>query len=103
MNANEVTEKLVAIHRDYQKDGGYDDAAGVRATTCPLTDLAGFDSDFIPEIVRRLAKDLGMEFPAGTRVKNIYVSDDGERKLTIAEIGRRFLQKYAPKDKGVAV
>lgn len=103
MEQRDVTDKLVAIHREYQKSGGYDDTDGVSAKTCPLTDLAGFESDFIPEIVRRLAKELGKPFPDGTRVKNIYISEDRTKKLTINEIGRRFIQTYFSAKKGVKV
>ena len=99
MDLQTITAKLVAIHRDYQDAGGYDDANAVTPTTCPLDDLNGFDSDFIPEIVRRLAKDLDVPFSPGTKVRNIYVSEDGQRKLKIEEIGRRFLKKYVPASK----
>ena len=103
MELKEVTDKLVSIHREYQKLGGYDDSDSVSAKSCPLTDLNGFDSDFIPEIVRRLAKELGRPFADGTRVKNIYVSEDRKKKLTIKEIGRRFIKMYVSSKKGVTV
>ena len=56
----------------------------------------GFDSDFIPEIVRRVARELGCPLPKGTRVRNIYV--DKGRKLTIGEIARKMVEKYAAKE-----
>jgi hypothetical protein len=85
---------LVEIHRDYQHAGGFADAASISPQTCPLTSLQGFDSDFIPEIVRRLARTLGQPLPEGTRVKNIYISPDRQRKLTIAETAQRFVAMY---------
>jgi hypothetical protein len=95
MKKDDVVAKLVEIHRDYQRGGGYDDEDKVQPPTSPLDGLKGFESDFIPEIVRRLARDLGHPFPEGTRVKNIYVSQDGKRKLSIEEIAQRFIDTYA--------
>lgn len=95
MKKEDVVAKLVEIHRDYQRGGGYDDEDKVQSPTCPLDGLKGFESDFIPEIVRRLARDLGSPLPEGTRVKNIYVSQDGKRKLSIEEIAQRFIETYA--------
>ena len=69
MEISTVIAKLIEIHRQYQRDGGYSDADKVSPTICPLKDLQGFDSDFIPEIVRRLARELGHPLPPGKRVK----------------------------------
>lgn len=95
MEPNDVVEKLVEVHREYQDAGGYDDTNKVSADTRPLADLKGFDSDFIPEIVRRVARELGCPLKKGVRVKNIYV--ERGRKLTIREIARRLVEKYAPR------
>ena len=46
--------------------------------------------------MRQLARELGSPLPKGTKIKNIYVSKDGKRKLTIDEVARRFLATYAP-------
>ena len=96
MELTTVVTHLVEIHRDYQKAGGFSDSGAVSARSCPLTALQGFDSDFIPEIVRRLARTLGHPLPEGTRVTNIYVSQDRQRKLTIEEIAERFVAVYSP-------
>jgi hypothetical protein len=61
-----------------------------------LADLKGFESDFIPEIVRRVARELDCPLPRGTRVKNIYVEKG--HKLTIRRIARKMVEKYAPKE-----
>lgn len=95
MEINEVIAKLIEIHREYQLGGGFGDADRVSANVCPLADLKEFESDFIPEIVRRVARELGQPLPKGVRVKNIYV--DKGRKLTIREIARKLIEKYAPK------
>ena len=101
MEFTTVVTRLVEIHRDYQKAGGFSDSGSVSPRSCPLTDLQGFDSDFIPEIVRRLARGLGHPLPEGTRVKNIYVSQDRQRKLTIEEVAKRFIAMYAPAESNV--
>jgi hypothetical protein len=95
MGTNEVIAKLIEIHKEFQLSGGFTDADRVTADVCPLADLEEFESDFIPAIVRQLARELGQPLPKGARVKNIYV--DKGRKLTVREIARKFLEKYAPK------
>jgi len=96
MEPDDVIEKLIEIHREYQEDSGADDADSVNANARPLADLKGFESDFIPEIVRRVARELNCPLPKGTRVKNIYVEKG--RKLTIREIAGKLVAKYAPKE-----
>jgi hypothetical protein len=96
MEPDDVIAKLIEVHREYQEDGGFDDANGVNADASPLADLKGFDSDFIPEIVRRVARELDCPLPKGTRVKNIYVEKG--RKLTIREIGQKLIEKYVRKE-----
>jgi hypothetical protein len=95
MDNADVVQTLIQMHRDAEADGGYDPDR-VTPTACPLTGLKGFDSQLIPQFVRQLARALGHPLPKGTRVKNIYVSKDGKSKLTIDEVGRRFLETYAP-------
>lgn len=95
MLQDDVVQKLIQIHRAAEADGGFDPDA-VTPTACPLTGLKGFDSQLIPQIVRKLARELGNPLAKGTKIKNIYVSKDGKRKLTIDEVARRFLETYAP-------
>lgn len=92
MSIGTVTEKLSEILKDYQ-DGEKNPIDG---DTRPLEDMKGFESDFIPEVVRRLARDVfGEPLPKGTRVKNIFVEKG--QKLTVKEIAKKFLSNYAPK------
>jgi hypothetical protein len=95
MDHAHVVRTLIQIHRDAEADGGFDPDR-VSRSTCPLTGLKGFDSQLIPQFVRQLASKLGNPLPKGTKVKNIYVSKDGKRKLTLDEVARRFLETYAP-------
>src|SRR5947209_9441919 len=101
MDTDDVIEKLIEVHKEYQEDGGADDADRVTATARPLADLKGFESDFIPEIVRRVARELDCPLPKGTRVKNIYVAKG--RKLTIRELARKMVATYAPKEGNVCL
>jgi hypothetical protein len=95
MDHADVVRTLIQIHRDAEADGGFDPDR-VTPGACPLTGLKGFDSQLVPQFVRLLARILGHPLPKGTKVKNIYVSKDGKRKLTIDEVARRFLETYAP-------
>lgn len=96
MSADDATAKLIKVHQEYQKQGGYKDADKITETTVPLADLEDFESDFIPEIIRKVARDLGCPLK-NKRVKNIYVEKG--RKLSLKEIGRKFNEIYAPKEK----
>ena len=94
MEDAEVTNALVAVHKEIQGDLGHDEM-DVTPSTCPLTGLTGFDSPLIPNAVRMVAQLLGVKLPRGAKMRNIYVSPDGKRKLTIAEIAGRFKRLYA--------
>ena len=94
MEDADVINALVAVHREIQGDlGQYE--ADVTPNTCPLTGLTGFDSPLIPNAVRMVAQRLGVKLPRGAKMRNIYVSPDGKKKLTIAEIAGRFKGLYA--------
>lgn len=100
MSVDEVAAKLGELLKEYQDDA----EAGKKPVgdgTRPLEDIKGFESDYIPEVVRKLAREVfGKPLPKGTRVKNIFV--DKGKKLTVKEIAKKFLANYAPV-KGVKV
>ena len=89
MADSEIAQAFVDVHREIQSTLGHD-ASGISSTTCPLTNAPGFRSQLIPNAVRMVASRLGISLPKGFKVKNIYVSPDGKKKLTIAEIATRF-------------
>src|SRR5260370_35709850 len=93
-----VTEKLVQLHREIQGVCGCDPTA-VTPECRPLDDLPGFDSVLIPGAVRARARALGSPLPKGTKIKNIYVTDDGKRKRSIKEIAQAFCRTYAAEGK----
>jgi hypothetical protein len=81
MDEANVTEKLIEVLQEIQRNSGYEYEAIV-ADTCPLVDLEGFDSKLWPVAIRMLEKNLGAKIPES---KNIYVSADGTKKLTIKQ------------------
>jgi len=90
---SKIAEALVAVHQEIQRDLGQDPSQVTRST-CPLTGLAGFQSPLIPNALRALGHRVGISFPEGTRLGNLYVSRDGRSKLTIDEIAAQFNERY---------
>jgi hypothetical protein len=95
MDPRTVAGKLAENLRDYQEPGQTPTNEPITPDTRPLADVKGFDSHFIPEIVRRLATELGCPLRKGVRVRNIFV--ERGRKLSVRDIARKFIEKYAPK------
>lgn len=81
MDETNVTEKLIEVLQEIQRNSGYE-CVGIVAETCPLVDLEGFDSQLWPVAIGMLEKNLGVKIPKN---KNIYVSEDGTQRLTIKE------------------
>lgn len=101
MNVPIVEAALIKVHQDIQRDSGYDPKA-VKANTCPLLELPGFDSLLIPIAFRTVARMLDIPLPEGYRVPNIYVVHDGNRRLSISEIAGEFAQIFSVKAKAKA-
>jgi len=81
MNPKDVEAKLIEVLQEIQSDSGYD-GSQIRGTTCPLTNLEGFDSLMCPVAIGMLASTLNVNIPNN---KNIFLSEDGKRQLTISE------------------
>lgn len=81
MDETNVTEKLIEVLQEIQRNSGYE-CDDIVAETCPLMDLEGFDSQLWPVAIGMLEKNLGVKIP---KSKNIYVSEDGTQRLTIKE------------------
>jgi hypothetical protein len=94
MDTETVTAKLAKILVDYQ-DPAKDSLDSIDPVIKPLGDIKGFDSHFIPEIIRVLARELGDPFPKGTKIRNIFVEEG--KKLTVREISVKFVEKYSRK------
>jgi len=94
MDRNAVISALIAAHVDIQSALGL--ATGtINSSTCPLQQIAGFESILIPTVLRTVARNVGVTLPAGRRIKNLYVSQDGRQKLDIGQIADRFVGQYA--------
>jgi hypothetical protein len=89
MDTENVVKKLLEILPEYGDPGG------LTPDTKPLADQKGFESDYIPEVVRRVARALDQPLPKGKRVTNVFV--DRGKKLSVREIARKIVEKYAPK------
>lgn len=98
MDAATVVEKLVQMHKDIQVDCGFDPAK-VQPDCKPLDDLEGFDSMLVPGAIRALARILDRPLPKGTKIKNLYVTEDGKQKRSLKEIANEFCRTYGKESK----
>jgi len=92
MTIEDIRTRLIDVLRLIQEESGYP-AIEITETTCPVVDLVGFDSKMWPVSMGMLSDELGIEIPVDV---NIYLTPDGKRKLTVAEIAARVLT-FAPK------
>lgn len=81
MSPEDVEVKLIEVFQEIQSDSGYQ-VTQITGTTCPMTDLEGFDSLLCIEAIGMLADRLDVEIPNNN---NIFLSKDGKRWLTIEE------------------
>lgn len=92
MTIDDVRTRLIEVLRLIQEESGQPEVE-MDDTTCPATDLIGFDSKLWPVSMGMLADELDINIPLDV---NIYLTPDGKRKLTIKEIAERVLL-FAPK------
>src|SRR5690242_5852103 len=92
MNEATVLQQLTKLHREIESDAGKDPSA-VNDDVCPLDDLAGFDSVLIPNVIRGLAKAVGITLENGARLRNPYV-DSSKKKLRLRAVAKRFCELY---------
>ena len=95
MNEAEVLEELRKLHEEIESDAGKDPAA-VKDDVSPLDDLAGFDSVLVPNVIRGLAKAVGIALEKGVRLRNPYV-DLSRKKLSLRAVAKRFCELYKDK------
>jgi hypothetical protein len=93
MDITVVVDRLVEVHREIQEEGGHDPGT-IGPETRPLEDLPGFDSMLVPDAVRQLARKVGIELPKDTKIKNIFVSEEGTKKHNIREVAEHFCRIY---------
>lgn len=92
MDATAVLEHLKTLHREIEIDDGKD-PAHVTDDVQPLDALGGFESQLIPNIIRGLARALGVPLAKGKRLLNPYVDAAG-KKLTLRGVAQRYCQLY---------
>ena len=88
-----VLEHLKRLHREIEDDDGNDPNA-VGDDVFPLDSLSGFDSPLIPNVIRGLAKAVGLSLRKGVRLRNPYVDPDGKTQLTLRDVAKRFCELY---------
>jgi hypothetical protein len=76
-----VVATMTEVLKLIQTESGYEEVP-INENTCPLVDLKGFDSKVWPVSIGMIGEELDIEIPLD---KNIYVSEDGTRRLTIKE------------------
>ena len=81
MEKDEITKEVIKAITEIQKTSGRI-AEGINSATKPIGGAKGFDSLNAVEATVILSKSLRYEFSAN----NLFVSDDGKRALSIAEI-----------------
>jgi hypothetical protein len=81
MLVENVRIELMAVIQEIQQDSGFKESP-LAGTTCPASDVEGFDSPLWLDAIGMLADRLGVRIPNGN---NIFLSEDGKRHHTIDE------------------
>jgi len=81
MSPNEAVLKVTEILTIIQSMSGRE-LIPMDGSTCPIGDLIGFDSLNAVEATVELSSELGFELPGA----NMFVSEDGTKARSIAEI-----------------
>jgi acyl carrier protein len=81
MELQTIASALVGVVQDIQRATG-DGKSSVSCSTCPATDVLGFDSIICVEAISMLSTTLGIEIADNV---NIFVAEDGKRFLTIEQ------------------
>lgn len=93
MDEDVLLQCLKKHHREIELDDGKDPNC-VTDDVEPLDGLGGFDSLLIPNVIRRVAKDLGIPLAKGVRLRNPYVGPDGKKRLSLRNVAKRFCELY---------
>lgn len=93
-----VLDELKRLHREIEADAGKDPDL-VADDVQPLEELGGFDSPLIPNVIRELARAMGVTLAKGERLRNPYIGVDRRQKLTIKGAAQRFCELYGKEGK----
>jgi hypothetical protein len=92
-----VLGELKRLHREIEEDAGKNPDL-VADDVQPLEGLCGFDSLLIPNVIRGLARAIGVTLAKGARLRNPYVGSD-RQKLTLEGVAKRFCKLYGKGEK----
>ena len=96
MDHGVVLENLKRLHREIEADAGKDPDLVVDGVH-PLEGLQGFDSPLIPNVIRGLARAMGITLAKGVRLRNPYVAPDKKQLRTLRDVAKRFCELYGKK------
>ena len=82
MDKKDIINKVIQAIAEVQEASGRADN-GIVASTCPLTDVEGFDSLCGVEATVMFSKSLGVTLPEKC---NPFISEDGKRAKSVSEI-----------------
>lgn len=81
MRPENVRSELIEVIQEIQRDSGFQESS-ITGTTCPATDVEGFDSPIWLDAIGMLAERLGVKIPNGS---NIFLAEGDKRPHTIDE------------------
>jgi acyl carrier protein len=84
MDRQAIVQQVIQVLQEVQSRSGHEPVE-IGEDICPLKDLPGFDSLTSVEATVELARRLENHIPD----ENIFVSDDGRRRLPVREIADR--------------
>lgn len=93
LDESKVLACLKQEHREIEVDAGKD-AEAVTDDVQPLDGLGGFESTLIPNVIRGVAKAVGIVLAKGRRLRNPYVAKGGKEKLKLRDVAKRFCELY---------
>jgi len=81
MIPDDIKIELIEVIQEIQRDSGFQ-AIPLTGTTCPVTEVEGFESPLWLDAIGMLAERLGVRIPNGS---NIFLSEDRQHRHTIDE------------------
>jgi len=94
INISYVEKCLLECILEIQRMSGEEEVP-IKVDTCPLKDLAGFDSLRGVETTTYLSIKLNVVIASDGQGANLFVSPDGRRALTVREIAQRMVTLIA--------
>ena len=93
LDGKEVFKKLRKVLTEIQQNSDFE-IIEITLDTCPVKDMPMFDSQLWITSITMLGEELDTVIPENT---NIFLSDDGKRRLTVKEIIQKVLSTHENK------